>query len=919
MDATEATTAFHQMLSDLQSTSADPKSVRKAACCAALVETAKESRAKKTSSEEAEAEVKPNELFIATLAALSSLQSSLEAKQKKSADTTTTAEDEEQITIITSELLENTALPLLEILRRIVPFVAHYSNNRGALLAHQFGTVSRLVRMFVALGYSLPSTSSGISSSTDTGSRKRKGKQQQQQQQGGAGANALLRQLLKLSTTLLLVLPPSNKIEKEAAKLLHATIVPMFHDARPKVRKAAWGCGMEIIIVASSSSSGNSTTSFAADNLQENTQLMNNVSSHRNNIADFLWEYCLAVLSSTKPAGGNKNNKETSSKVIHVLRFLSTALPFADDERIRIKFGEGCLGLMENKQQHKKQGSGGGGEVSLEVVKETLVTLLACLELTEGELMGEETADGGMIMASSGSSSSTSASSGGDGEMLSKFAARTLAFLLQHRPNTSNSSYGGGDVSVIYGRCLLACMERMLGKGNNDLSLLNNEVPASKLLAMKLLPNVLTSMLHLCDAPGDESGGDGGSGGANGESCGSEFNRFVSRMIPVVVSYLGSGGANAKLHRVSLEILPQCVPILQQALQIKYRNAWGSILSGGYATFISTLSTCLLETKQAAGVLEGNLQEWIKTLIASLLRLHNDVEKDGTARTAVEYATSTIIRGTGVELFLTVVDFVDDDDTPDHDGKKKKKSSSTGGGIRDDRAWLLPLMKQSTSSSEGGSSSSSDVAITSKSNLSFFQGRVLNLARKCDAASVDGHRTAAEVSIQKARVVELWSLFPAFCVRPLDMKDNFATVAKTVVKALGDHGRYPKLIVSSNLYTGGFDKPIVCSISLFLDLFSVRSQLFVVVSKISLLVSVNEHHLNWPPWMQRKIMKYYLMFQRRSYRPYSSWLKPSILTLSRPREVMTPWMLRSLRQRRSKQRINRTCNSWRLSLMPLVS
>ena len=738
MDASEAAAAFHQMLSDLQSTSADPKSVRKAACCAALVETAKESRGSKINGDE----VKPNELFIATIAALSSLQTSLESKQK--------AEDmnaEE----ITSEL-ENTALPLLEILRRILPFVAHYSNNRGALLAHQFGNLSRLVRMFVALGYALPS-------STDTsGGRKRKGKQQG----GGAGANALLRQLLKLSTTLLLVIPPSTVSEKELAKLLHATIVPMFHDARPKVRKAAWGCGMEIIIVSSSTSK---STCFAAEDLQENEQLLKKVTSQRNTIADFIWEYCLAVTTSYKPG-----DKETSSKLIHVLRFLTNALPFADDGRIRMKFGEGSLGLMGSDKN--------GGEVSLEVVKETLLTLLACLELTETEL--EEETDG-MIAGATPSSGS---------EEISKFAARTLAFLLQHRPNTSNSSYGEGDVSVIYGRCLMACMERMLGKSADD----GNEVPASKLLAMKLLPNVLTSMLHLCDAPGDESGGN--EGGASSESCGSEFNRFVSRMIPVVVSYLGSG-ANTKLHRVSLEILPQCVPILQQALQIKYRNAWGSILSGGYATFISTLSTCLLDTKYDAAssdsALESNLQEWIKTLIASLLRLHDDVGKDSTARTAVEYATSTIIRGTGVELFLTVVDFVDDET----EGKKSKKSSSTGGGIRDDRAWLLPLMKQSvvTSSSEGGSS---DVAITCKSHLSFFQGRVLNLARKCDAASADGHRTAAEVSIQKARVVELWSLFPAFCVYPLDMKDNFATVAKTVVKALGDHGRYPKLI------------PIVC-------------------------------------------------------------------------------------------------------------
>jgi hypothetical protein len=152
----------------------------------------------------------------------------------------------------------------------------------------------------------------------------------------------------------------------------------------------------------------------------------------------------------------------------------------------------------------------------------------------------------------------------------------------------------------------------------------------------------------------------------------------------------------------------------------------------------------------------------------------------------------------GVELFLSLVDFVDDDDDDDEGKQSKKKSlpTTTGGGIRDDRAWLLPLMKQSTTSSSETSLSSLASSATVKTHLSFFQGRVLNLARRCDAASADGQRTAAEASIQRSRVVELWALFPTFCLHPLDVKENFAALAKTVVKALGDHSRYPKLIVS---------------------------------------------------------------------------------------------------------------------------
>jgi len=208
---------------------------------------------------------------------------------------------------------------------------------------------------------------------------------------------------------------------------------------------------------------------------------------------------------------------------------------------------------------------------------------------------------------------------------------------------------------------------------------------------------------------------------------------------------------------------------------------------------------------------ENEMHTWIRTLVRSLLRLRDDVAKtDGAARTAAEYATSAIVRGMGIELFLDAVDFVDTDNDDDDDGdgrgstKKNDSGAKGGGGIRDDRAWLLPLMKQCITTTTGSSSSSSSsshhdvVALARMTRLSTFQGRVLGLARRCDAASADGRRTAAEASIQRARVEELWSLFPAFCVHPLDVRENFGNVARTVVKALGDHGRYPRLV------------PIVC-------------------------------------------------------------------------------------------------------------
>jgi len=769
----QASTDFEQLLRDLQSTSVDPRSVRKAACCAALIETVQERRhnQQQEQQQQQQKQVSPNELFLATLAALTSLQGTLEQQVQSNNDNNNANE------------VETTALPLLEILRQILPYVAHPSNNHGALLLHQFGTVSRMLRMFVALGYAYTAASSSPSTGT------KKDVASSANSSTTSGANALLRQILKTTTMLLLITPPttssssgsSTNQEKEMAKLFHATIIRMFHDIRPKVRKAAFGCAMDVVIVASSSSSSSSSSS-PSPLLQQ-----------RKVIADFLWEYCHAMITQYKPSSGSskKNNDSSSASssskmLIHNLRLLSTSLPYADDIRIRVRFGDDCLALMGGG------GDGGNkkGEVSMEVIRETLITLLSCLE--KGEEDGGN--DGLMSMEQE---IGTTKDTDKEEEEVSKFAARALAFLLQHRPNAANSSFANaGDVNVVYGRCLMGCVERMLVRSNTD----DDGILASKLLAMKLLPNVLTSIFHLCDEAAE--GDDGATNSA--EMCGSEFNQFVSRMIPIVTSYFnvnGNNASNTNLQRVALEAVSNCIEIIQQALKIQYRNAWGNILPGGYATFTSTLALNLLEMRGAGNEanngnseLESKLLTWLKELVVSLLQLRDDVEKDGTARTSVEYATSTVMRGMGLELFLSLVDFTDDqvDIGNNNNNKKKSLNTASGGGLW----WLLPLMKQSASSDTSALTSSSS-SITTKSHLSFFQGRVLNLARRCDAASADGHRTAAEASIQKQRVVEVWSLLYYFCLHPIDMKENFAAVAKTVVKALGDHSRYPKLVVSS--------------------------------------------------------------------------------------------------------------------------
>ena len=854
---------FNQLITDLQSNSSNQRSIRIGACCTALIETAFERRATTNTNNSTtydngggeEKEITPNELFIVTISSIQSIQSSLESlSSNQSTSLSNSSSSSNNITTT----IENTIIPLLEIFNLILPYIAHPSNNNGALLIHQYSNISRMLRLFVVFGYSLNTanetngSSGGGAVGGGGGGKKRKGNQQK----GGSntsGSNALLRQLLKVSTTLLLVTPiqlssslntnNSSGVSatnnygvstKDIGKLLSSTIIQMTNDIRPKVRKAAWGCLMEIIIASSSSSgtsgSGGGLLGGGGDMNSEGVDksiIKRRVQSQRQVIADYIWEYCHAILTNyttTTSSNNKKDNKgeTTTNKIIHILRFLAMAVPYADDLRIRIRFGEVCLLLLGSNNGGSGSGKK-GGIISMDIMKSVLVTLLSCLEFTDYEEEGQSLLLGG------GEKKKTSSSSGREDEM-SKFASRTLAFLLQHRPNANasyNNNNGSGeeDVNVIYGQCLLSCMGRMLSSNNNsgrDI-VKEDDVPPSKILAMKLLPNVMTSMLHLCES---HNGEDNSGNNNNGEvsTCGSEFNQFISRMIPIVISYINNSNSNNsnKLHRIALEILPQCIPILQSSLKIQYRNVWGCILSGGYSSFISILSHWLLssryinqqqqsvdtndnsELSSSTSELNEKIQQYIQTLVSSILKLHDDIAKgDSLACTAVEYATSTIIRGMGVELFVSVVDFVHTDDSSE-DGKTKKKkmlSSSTigEGGIRDDRAWLLPLLKQSITASGGSNGEGgggADGNITIKTHLSFFQTNILTLARKCDAASADTQLTTMEISTHKSRVVELWSLLPNFCVYPMDIQENFSMVAKIIVKALGDYERYPKLVVS---------------------------------------------------------------------------------------------------------------------------
>mmetsp|Transcript_1082 Transcript_1082/g.1596 ORF Transcript_1082/g.1596 Transcript_1082/m.1596 type:complete len:1247 (+) Transcript_1082:162-3902(+) len=150
-------------------------------------------------------------------------------------------------------------------------------------------------------------------------------------------------------------------------------------------------------------------------------------------------------------------------------------------------------------------------------------------------------------------------------------------------------------------------------------------------------------------------------------------------------------------------------------------------------------------------------------VIRKLIQIHSFDTKP------VEEAIGSIIQEVGLERFW---DFISWEDCPEPNRKGKQNEI-----ISTNEAWLLPVLKSFGSLS------------AVRPRMHFFQNTVLGLARECDKlAAVHKNK------INKARVVDLWSLFECLCSGvPNDFSQLFPELVPTLLQAMGDK-RYPKLV-----------------------------------------------------------------------------------------------------------------------------
>jgi hypothetical protein len=218
--------------------------------------------------------------------------------------------------------------------------------------------------------------------------------------------------------------------------------------------------------------------------------------------------------------------------------------------------------------------------------------------------------------------------------------------------------------------------------------------------------------------------------------------------------------------------IESCVAAMQKILHYRSKSNWDASLPC-LASLAVVIVQGMVPSSGADEETMAIMQSRVKPLVGGLVQLHADVD-DKRSKQVVQGAIGTIVEGLGAEIFMGLVNLCDD----------SKDSKVVHGAVSNERAWILDVIKSSLSTDSN----------PYRPRLAFYQSHVLALARKCDSASASDNLTVVEASIQRSRVIDLWGLFPSFCLQPLDIEVTFPALAQTFVKAMGDK-RYPELLV----------------------------------------------------------------------------------------------------------------------------
>lgn len=201
------------------------------------------------------------------------------------------------------------------------------------------------------------------------------------------------------------------------------------------------------------------------------------------------------------------------------------------------------------------------------------------------------------------------------------------------------------------------------------------------------------------------------------------------------------------------ESLSPMITSIESLLALRHQDAWVSILS-----FIAQVFR--------------HFQQYASKYLTSVLKLVVDVfESTKSLPASTVFAlepcfldtVGAAIESFGSMEFLSVVPL------------------SSGESLEITREWLLPTCRDHLKVYDG----------RRKNHLQTFSSTILNTARWYET-QLSSESSDFQQKQTRTKIIQLWSLFPSFCIQPVDFAPSFPSLAKLLANALAD-ARYPEL------------------------------------------------------------------------------------------------------------------------------
>ena len=420
--------SFSQVLAELKRTTRDPRSIRLAAVTSALIEVMQYHHL--PANDSSSSSCTASKLYAK---AVTALEGTLQEAADTNNDDPTTAAIKS-----TSSLHETiaTQIALLELLHRILPFV-----TPAAIVTATLPLTSRVLRALVASSHAMEEAGSD--------------KVMETKDELG-GINAVLRSTCRATGQVLQQIH-AQADPKVVKQLLTDTLLVLFHDRRPKVRKAAQAAVLELLL------------------LQQSMPTESSRHCHPS-IPKVVTNYAHTVLRTVKKQseGESSTTAQSLSEVLHLLGFLEQSALLLDV----VKLGDDMMELLA-KLIRVEEAAVAADFVALPKVKDEAPKILTI----------------SAVLTTVTSMVKTSLEDGQKNRSLDAFAARVLASLLAANPSLVFRS-GSADYDllergrILYGQAVLASCQRVMAS-NAD-------------LACRLLP-LSIQMVFLLSKPSNEA------------------------------------------------------------------------------------------------------------------------------------------------------------------------------------------------------------------------------------------------------------------------------------------------------------------------------------------------------------------------------------------------------------------------------